>query len=69
MALDELPAMLPNKAIREMLNDLGREMAVNAVDQMLRDSPLGIVLPPPQIRLLAEAAVARVPARAPRPRR
>lgn len=69
MALDELPAMLPNKEIREMLNDLGREMTVNAVDQMLRDSPLGIVLPPPQIRLLAEAAVARVPARAPRSRR
>ena len=69
MALDELPAMLPNKVMREMLNDLGRERTVNAVDQLLRDSPLGIVLPPPQIRLLAEAAVARVPARGPRPRR
>ena len=69
MALDELPAMLPNKEIREMLNDLGREMTVNAVDQMLCDSPLGIVLPPAQIRLLAEAAVARVPSRGPRPRR
>jgi len=69
MALDELPAMLPDKEIRGMLNDLGHAATVNAIDLMLRDSPLGMVLPAPQIRLLAEATAARVPARRVRPRR
>ena len=69
MALEDLPAMLPDREIRGMLNDLGHAATVNAIAQVLRDSPLGMVLPAPQIRLLAEATVARVPARRVQPRR
>jgi tetratricopeptide (TPR) repeat protein len=60
LALDGLPNLFPRKEIRRMVTELGREGAVDAISDTLHDSPFDMVLTPPQIRRLAEAAVLRV---------
>jgi tetratricopeptide (TPR) repeat protein len=57
--LNGMPKLFPRREIRRMLSDVGRAGAVDLIDDMLCDSPFSIVLTPPQIRQLAEQAVAR----------
>jgi len=59
MALRNVPHLLPRKEIRRMVHELGRAEAVQAMNDMLCDSPFGMVLTPAQIHRLAEAAIAR----------
>ncbi len=58
-ALESMPGILPRKQLRRMLNELGRAETVDLIEDMLRGSPFGLILPPAQLRQLAEQIVAR----------
>jgi tetratricopeptide (TPR) repeat protein len=56
--LPHLPDLVPHRQVRRMVNELGRDGAIESMEETLQFSPLGVILTPPQMRRLAEQAVA-----------